>query len=817
MKGRPRESAAPPLSQAGGVAEEIAMRSSYLRMTIGLYILVGVLSSQPLAAGDRAFTRLTTDGKCSMDNWGMVAPVTGRIAYYRQVCRDKRQLIVTDGDGKNAVVVDQVGLPGNATWSPDGTTLAYTWESGTSDSPERAVRVCRYGDRSPTTLTKGSANYTELAWSQNGRYMAARKSHPDANRTTLSVLDVANGRETDIAANHQDSTAGQYAVSWSPDSSQVCFASQQSSGDTYGGLWVCNANGTGLKLLTPRGCDVSSARWGPPGDWIAFSSSYKRVDGDGWGVDVWLVRPSGKDMHPVTNGSSADWRRFQSFMINGRTEDGHYLVVRHDYPDIARHAAAKGWAYVDAEEGAVILVAGADIATSRRESGTPYWTMSPNGKRFFCYWTESEVHNLGSSDESAGTTWFVASAFDLASRTRRELLRLETPASRMRLSGWPGFSPDGRRVYLTVQKVISESEGIYESDVAYIDLDQPTEAPLSPQPPQVDEIAPTPAQETAPTPTATQPSAPTNGHEATVRLQVMNIRADEALSLLPKEEQAFVTADVKRNCLLVTAPVGTPAAIERDLRTIDVTPPQIAVDVLVIELSKQAARDLGLDLTYSKGHWAALTPLGQTSRLGPTDSDRLPLLSSNPSGLGEFVFQGVGELPHTFFAHLQALETSGDARIEASPTVVATSGKEATITVRQRVNFFYTTGYDITGRPTLAKSDISADINMKILPTLLGNGKVLLEVDALVGSFTFKSSGALPDTTDRQVATSLTVGDGQTVVLGGLKQQQSTIVHQRVPILGALPLVGSLFRHTSRTSTDNVLTVLITPRVVAAK
>jgi len=42
-------------------------------------------------------------------------------------------------------------------------------------------------------------------------------------------------------------------------------------------------------------------------------------------------------------------------------------------------------------------------------------------------------------------------------------------------------------------------------------------------------------------------------------------------------------------------------------------------------------------------------------------------------------------------------------------------------------------------------------------------------------------------------------------------------VHQRVPILGALPLVGSLFRHTSRTSTDNVLTVLITPRVVAAR
>jgi len=146
---------------------------------------------------------------------------------------------------------------------------------------------------------------------------------------------------------------------------------------------------------------------------------------------------------------------------------------------------------------------------------------------------------------------------------------------------------------------------------------------------------------------------------------------------------------------------------------------------------------------------------------------------------------------------------------------VSTSGKEASITVRQRVNFFYTTGYDIYGRPTLAKSDISADINMKILPVLLGNGKVLVDVDALVGSFTFKAAGALPDTTERQVTTSLTVGDGQTIVLGGLKQRQTTTSHERVPLLSEIPLLGKLFQRTSRRSTDNVLTVFITPRVLS--
>ena len=104
---------------------------------------------------------------------------------------------------------------------------------------------------------------------------------------------------------------------------------------------------------------------------------------------------------------------------------------------------------------------------------------------------------------------------------------------------------------------------------------------------------------------------------------------------------------------------------------------------------------------------------------------------------------------------------------------------------------------------------------MKILPVLLGSGQVLLDVDALVGSFTFKAAGALPDTTDRQVGTSLTVGNGQTVVIGGLKQQQTTISRSRVPILSEIPLIGNLFQRTGRRSTENVLTVLIAPRVIS--
>lgn len=62
------------------------------------------------------------------------------------------------------------------------------------------------------------------------------------------------------------------------------------------------------------------------------------------------------------------------------------------------------------------------------------------------------------------------------------------------------------------------------------------------------------------------------------------------------------------------------------------------------------------------------------------------LLPSNHSTLGEIIYQGVWELPETFFLQLQALETCGEARVEATPTVVTTSGPEATITLSRSRN-----------------------------------------------------------------------------------------------------------------------------------
>ena len=123
------------------------------------------------------------------------------------------------------------------------------------------------------------------------------------------------------------------------------------------------------------------------------------------------------------------------------------------------------------------------------------------------------------------------------------------------------------------------------------------------------------------------------------------------------------------------------------------------------------------------------------------------------------------------------------------------SGKESMIQIRKTLNYFFNEGFDVSGRPIVKKSDISADTEGRIVPTLLANGKIHLVIDVKVGSFTFTKDAGLPELTTRQSTTEVTVAQGQTLILGGLRQQEISSIVTKVPILGDLPLIGPLFRH----------------------
>jgi type IV pilus assembly protein PilQ len=177
-------------------------------------------------------------------------------------------------------------------------------------------------------------------------------------------------------------------------------------------------------------------------------------------------------------------------------------------------------------------------------------------------------------------------------------------------------------------------------------------------------------------------------------------------------------------------------------------------------------------------------------------------------------FQGVGTLPREFFIRLNTLVQDGQARIIANPRNVAMSGKESKIQIRKTLNFFFNEGFDVAGRPIVKKSDITADTEGRITPTLLADGRIHLVVDVSVGSFTFSSDAGLPERIDRKSTTEIVVEQGQTIVIGGLRQQETSKVTTKVPILGDIPILDMFFKKEESQNRQSVLTIFITPQVL---
>ena len=195
--------------------------------------------------------------------------------------------------------------------------------------------------------------------------------------------------------------------------------------------------------------------------WIAFGANYQRADGSAWIRDLWLVRPSGEDLHRVTHGGSTDWQECNSYGLYRCTPDDRYGIARWYFPDPVRHAVddwACGWAYVDMQTGEVIPAVSTEITGNIRDTDSPYWEMSPDGEKFFCRWGESELENLQAKEPTVKKVWQTAQVFDLKTRTHREVLRFVYDDVPLRFSGWPSFTPDGKRVYFTVVKVMKDGE-----------------------------------------------------------------------------------------------------------------------------------------------------------------------------------------------------------------------------------------------------------------------------------------------------------------------------------------------------------------------
>ncbi len=288
------------------------------------------------------------------------------------------------------------------------------------------------------------------------------------------------------------------------------------------------------------------------------------------------------------------------------------------------------------------------------------------------------------------------------------------------------------------------------------------------------------------------------------------VQANSAKGLLPVFLQDHVKVNYEQNAVVLSAPTDVLEKFAEDIRQFDIPAAQIMLEVLVVEFTDWDAAQRDLAVRWQNAgrgaEWGTLDL--------PEDNWYLPQRT-----MGELVLRGVAELPTQFRAHLEALVSTRRAKVRAAPRIATISGRWASFFVgiqrylRQPIEMGGGGDDEYYGG---TRNYIDAGVRLAVRPWT-GDGKeIICSISPEVSTLSaLDPVTGLPEKITRTADTMVRVRDGQTIVIGGLRQEEERTIRTKVPLLGDLPLVGSLFRSTNSFTARTDLVIFITPRVLS--
>ena len=257
---------------------------------------------------------------------------------------------------------------------------------------------------------------------------------------------------------------------------------------------------------------------------------------------------------------------------------------------------------------------------------------------------------------------------------------------------------------------------------------------------------------------------------------------------------------------------GTPseiASVETYISLIDVPARQVLIEAQIIELNVDDLSDLGL--RSISGDDDILS--GSVNPVFPGEGG-----SSNPGG-NFFTYDDAGEPQGSFSSALAALILDGRATVRARPKVVTVDGRQAIITIGRQVPVVEETiGADERSNFTISFVPVGITLNIK--PRIGRAGEeVQMQVNAVVSNVetlnnvVSELSLMAPELNTREVSTTVRIPNHQSLILGGLISTEMETRTYKVPLLGDLPLIGSLFRRTREIRDRTEIIIVITPHV----
>lgn len=298
-------------------------------------------------------------------------------------------------------------------------------------------------------------------------------------------------------------------------------------------------------------------------------------------------------------------------------------------------------------------------------------------------------------------------------------------------------------------------------------------------------------------------------------------------------DTASIQAHKTTNSLIITAPSAKMKDIKEIIKKLDIRRAQVLIEAIVVEISQEKAREFGVEMaadgrvknsdgSIDSGNSkpvAAINFGGLSNLASPT-----PVLSNGVTIAGG----GTTGSGVDFGFLIRALAADSRSNILSTPSILTLDNEEAKIVVGQNVPF-------VTGQYTSASSGTSSGSNnsstisspfqtierqdigltLKVKPQINEGSSIRMKISQEVSSV-LPSAQSSTDliTSKRSIDTTVIVEDGQTLVLGGLMDDQVIEKETKVPLLGDIPLLGWLFSYKTKTKIKKNLMVFIHPTIL---
>ncbi len=300
-------------------------------------------------------------------------------------------------------------------------------------------------------------------------------------------------------------------------------------------------------------------------------------------------------------------------------------------------------------------------------------------------------------------------------------------------------------------------------------------------------------------------------------------------------ERGSVTVDERTNTLLLQDTTENLSDIRRLVSTLDIPIRQVQIEARIVIVSDDFSRELGARFGVNKafdysngigvigGSQYVTGDQGVTIGSGgnagsfnsavlgdPTDRYMVNLPASNAAGKIALTFL---DSSYIVDLELSAAQAEGRGEVVSQPHIITANQKEAIIEQGKEIPYLQSSS---SGAANIAFK--KAVLSLAVTPQITPDDRLILDLKITkdsVGQLVQTSSGnAVPSIDTRTITNTVFVNDGQTVVIGGILESEQVDSITKVPLLGDIPVLGHLFKTTSKRDNKDELLVFITPKIL---